>query len=185
MSINQFVALIALLAACVYAAGFSLAWGIGRSQQMEPSRNPVRLGNDLFATSLGTQRDLFGTPFGPPFSIQTGAKYANLPDFRRNFVDRTQVCNKRMLFPKNGFGNERQPIAPRRWEMLVVGPAAYKMRGLSDAGYVAAIGQQFSNAKRYGSDTQSIRFRSAAFHAGRRGAHVSASAVARTGHGKS
>ncbi len=69
-------------AACVYPAGFSLPWYIGGVQQTGPPKNRAGRIKDLLPTRLRPQRDLFGTPFGPPFLIQTNAKYAKTPDFR-------------------------------------------------------------------------------------------------------
>ncbi len=81
--------------ACVYVAGISFSRAIRGAQQTGPPKNPAGLGNDLFVIPMGPKRDLFGMPFGPHFPIRTGAKYANLPDFRRNPVRGTEVCTKR------------------------------------------------------------------------------------------
>ncbi len=71
-------------AACVYPAGCSFAWAIRGAQQTGPPKDRAELNNDLFVTRMGPQKDLFGTPFGPLFPIQTDAKYPNLPEIRRN-----------------------------------------------------------------------------------------------------
>ncbi len=94
-------------AACVCTAGFSFVDGIRGARQIGPSKYPAGATNDLVATPLRPQRDLFGTPFGPPFLIQTGAKYENLPDFRRNSVRGTEVCTKRNVARQTGSWRRR------------------------------------------------------------------------------
>ncbi len=122
-------------AAGVYPSGLSFLDGIGGAQQTGPPRYPAKPGNDLSVTPTGPQRDLFGTPFGPPFSIQTDAKYANLPDIRRNPARGTQVCTKQGVLRGTGSwrrgatSNGRRPFPARplpdgrraaRWPLLVI-----------------------------------------------------------------
>ncbi len=114
MSISQLIALIAQLAAGVCAARFPFLEGIGRSQQMGPSQDRAGPGNDLLGTALGRQRDLFGTPFGPPFCIQVGAKCVNLPDIRRNPGRGNQVCTKGNVAREAG--SWRRGTTPNRHE---------------------------------------------------------------------
>ncbi len=73
-----------LLAACVSPAGFSQLEGIGRSQQIGPSPHPAGPGKDFAKTAVGPQRDLFGTPFGPPFSQKSLQNMQIWPSFDKN-----------------------------------------------------------------------------------------------------
>ncbi len=70
----------------VHAVGRAVRGGIARGRQMGPTNELAGPANDLPKTGLGPQRDLFGTPFGPLFLTNTGAKYANLAEFRQKWA---------------------------------------------------------------------------------------------------
>ncbi len=125
MSTNLLIALIALFAACICAAGFSFLDGIGRSRQTGPSQDPAGPGKNFARKALGPQRDLFGTPFGPHFLTKLEAKYANLPDFRRNLVRGGFVKCPPQFYPEDTAVESAAQSLQQR-----VTPALYFMNGL-------------------------------------------------------
>ncbi len=137
----------ARLAACVCAAGFSFLAGIGRSRQTGPSQDPAGHGKNFARTALGPQRDLFGTPFGPLFLLQTGAEYANLPDFRRNRVRGAQGYTRKAFRRGHGLGGEAFPAPPLpdgrgpAHEALLMVPARVLPRRRAGASVVASSHQ--------------------------------------------
>ncbi len=142
------------LAACVHPARFPFPWRVGDVQQMGPSPDRVGPGNDLPKTPMGPQRDLFGTPFGPLFPIQTGAKYANLPEIQRNLVGGSEVCTKKRASRARGFwrraaarnGGEAFPAQPfpdgprsRRGAFFLGSPAGSPPRIGGESGVASAL----------------------------------------------
>ncbi len=158
MSTNQLIALNAILAACVYAAGLLLGVGFGLReasgkagptnarlaarvraagvflsrairgvQQIGPSHGRVGPAKNLARTGMGPQRDLFGTPFGPPFPTRISAKYANLPEIRRIVARDSPWCHRKRA-PRREI--EPPPEAPG----VVRGMRAVIVGGPNDTG---------------------------------------------------
>ncbi len=148
MTNKQLVTLISCLAACVYATGLMLSFGFAPGQLSEGAgRTAVALrGVKNFGPELrwsgprrqtaairgGRQGDLFGTPFGPPFSTQNCQNHTNLPEFRR-IRPRIAACYGKRV---RGMESGRQ----RRWldvaRLLAENRVVPKMKGDGSASLV-------------------------------------------------